>query len=242
MNRGLKITLIIFGSLAVAGGVTIAILRRKRKKEEQEEKIRKELQNAQELEKINENISVQDKPVATSTNVVPVRNLDKVINNAFAEIKGVNLIPAQKSSDPVLGHPYAEGYANIRSSAEVNNAQGWWIDGNIDNLLGKVSTGQNIGTIVSEKYDEMTPKMRWFNVNLAKPIGGSKTGWVRGDNVTFKSFPKKKSSFDGAFVQKFNTSYPLGSDVFPHPNWMLGYSQYSNDVMSDFEGNLNLDL
>ena len=33
----------------------------------------------------------------------------------------------------------------------------------------------------------------------------------------------------------------LGSDVFPHPNWMIGYSQYSDDVMSNFEG-LNLDL
>ena len=242
MNKGLKITLIIVGSLAVASGVTIAILRTSRKKKEEKEKVLQDLQNAQELEKINENLSVQDKPVATSTNVVPVRNLDKVLNNAFAEIKGVNLLPAQKSNDPILGHPFAEGFANIRETPEVNNAQGWWIDANIDNLLGKVSAGQNIGKIISEQYDNMTPKMRWFNVTLSKPIGGSKTGWVRGDNVTFKSFPKKKSSFDGAFVQKFNTSYPLGSDVFPHQNWMLGYSQYSNDVTSDFEGNLNLDL
>lgn len=242
MNKGLKITLIIVGSLAVASGVTIAILRIIRKKKEAKDKVIKELENAQQLEQINENISVQEKPVVTSTNVVPVRNLDKVLNNSFAEIKGVNLLPAQKSSDPVLGHPYAEGFANIRETPEVNNAQGWWIDANIDNLLGKVSAGQNIGKIISEQYDNMTPKMRWFNVTLSKPIGGSKTGWVRGDNVTFKSFPKKKSSFDGAFVQKFNTSYPLGSDVFPHPNWMLGYSQYSNNVTSDFEGNLNLDL
>lgn len=242
MNKGLKITLIILGSLAVASGVTIAILRTSRKKKEEKDKVLQDLQNAQELEKINENLSVQDKPVETSSNVVPVRNLDKVLNNAFAEIKGVNLLPAQKSNDPILGHPYAEGFANIRETPEVNNAQGWWIDANIDNLLGKVSAGQNIGKIISEQYDNMTPKMRWFNVTLSKPIGGSKTGWVRGDNVTFKSFPKKKSSFDGAFVQKFNTSYPLGSEVFPHPNWMLGYSQYSNNVTSDFEGNLNLDL
>lgn len=33
----------------------------------------------------------------------------------------------------------------------------------------------------------------------------------------------------------------LGSEVFPHPNWMIGYSQYSDDVMSNFQG-LNLDL
>lgn len=242
MNKGLKITLIIVGSLAVASGVTIAILRIIRKKKEAKDKVIKELENAQQLEQINENISVQEKPVVTSTNVVPVRNLDKVLNNSFAEIKGVNLLPAQKSSDPVLGHPYAEGFANIRETPEVNNAQGWYIDLNVNNLLGKVSTGQNIGKIISEQYDNMTPKMRWFKVTLSKPIGKSKTGWVRGDNVTFKSFPKKKSSFDGAFVQKFNTSYPLGSEVFPHPNWMLGYSQYSNNVMSDFEGNLNLDL
>lgn len=241
MNKGLKITIIVVGSLALAGGVTFGILRTIRKKKEAKDKVIKELENAQQLEEINENTNAQQ-ITQPSANVVPVRNLDKVINNAFAEIKGVNLLPAVKSNDSVLGHPYAEGFANIRETPEVNNAQGWYIDLNVDNLLGKVSTGQNIGKIISEQYDNMTPKMRWFKVTLSKPIGKSKTGWVRGDNVTFKSFPKKKSSFDGAFVQKFNTSYPLGSEVFPHPNWMLGYSQYSNNVMSDFEGNLNLDL
>ena len=47
MNKGLKITLIIVGSLAVASGVTIAILRTSRKKKEEKEKVLQDLQNAQ---------------------------------------------------------------------------------------------------------------------------------------------------------------------------------------------------
>jgi len=53
---------------------------------------------------------------------------------------------------------------------------------------------------------------------------------------------KKKSSFDGAFVEKYDNSYQLGADVFPHSNWMMGYGAYGNDVTSDFEGNLDLDI
>ena len=37
MNRGLKITLIVVGSLALAGGITFAIVRSVRKKKEQKE-------------------------------------------------------------------------------------------------------------------------------------------------------------------------------------------------------------
>jgi cell division protein FtsB len=44
MNRGLKITLIVVGSLAVAGGITYAIVRSIRKKKEEKEAQEKELQ------------------------------------------------------------------------------------------------------------------------------------------------------------------------------------------------------
>jgi hypothetical protein len=89
----------------------------------------------------------------------------------------------------------------------------------------------------------MTPKMRWFKVKLTKKIDGKQYGWVRGDNVTFVPFTKKKSSFEGNFVQKYDNSYQLGADVFPHPNWMVQYRAYAGDeVTSDFGGNFDLEI
>ena len=240
MNRGVKITLIVVGSLAVAGGITYGIIKNKRKKNEEKEKLKKELENSQALEEIQQELeSTQD---TKDDKIIPLRNIDKGINNSFKEIKGVKLFPAKKSNDPAQGHIYADGYANIRETPEVNNAQGFFTDFNVTNLLGKVSAGSSIGTIVSEQYDEMTPKMRWFKVKLTKKIDGEQYGWVRSDNVTFVPFTKKKSSFEGDFVQKYNNTYQLGADVFPHSNWMAGYPTYGNDMVSDFEGNLDLDL
>ena len=241
MNKALKITLIVAGSLAVAGGVTFAIVRSVRKKKEEKEAKEKDVKDTQQLEEINTGLDAQQ---STKDNkVIPVRNLDKVLNNTFNEIRGVKIYPAKKSNDPAQGHPYAEGFANIRETPEVNDAQGWYIDANIDNLLGKVSAGSSIGTIYSEQYDNMTPKMRWFKVKLTKKIDGEQYGWVRGDNVTFVPFTKKKSSFEGDFVQKYNNTYQLGADVFPHPNWMIQYRAYAGDeVTSDFGGNFDLDI
>jgi hypothetical protein len=239
MNRGLKITLIIAGSLAVAGGVTFAIVRSVRKKKEEEEAQKKELEEVKQLEEINTNLESQQS-TQQSNKVIPLRNLDKVLNNTFNEIRGVKIYPARKSNDPAQGHPYAEGFANIRETPEVNNESAWYDP--FDNLLGKVSAGSSIGTIYSEQYDNMTPKMRWFKVKLTKKLDGEQYGWVRGDNVTFVPFTKKKSSFEGDFVQKYNNTYQLGADVFPHSNWMAGYPTYGNDVVSDFEGNLDLDI
>jgi len=239
MNRGLKITLIVVGSLALAGGITFAIVRSVRKKKEQKEEQEKELQETQQLEEINTGLESQQS-TQQSSKVIPLRNLDKVLNNSFKEIKGVKLYPARKSNDPAQGHPYAEGFANIRETPEVNNESAWYDP--FDNLLGKVSAGSSIGTIISEQYDNMTPKMRWFKVKLTKKIDGEQYGWVRGDNVTFVPFTKKKSSFEGDFVKKYNNTYQLGADVFPHSNWMMGYPAYGNDVTSDFEGNMDLDI
>ena len=242
MNKGLKITLIIVGSLAVAGGITYGIIRNKRKKKEQKEELEKELKNAQGLEEIQKELESTQDTKKDDNKIIPLRNLDKVVNNSFKEIKGVKLYPAKKSDDPVQGHPYAEGFANIRETPEVNNSQGM-IDLWQDNLLGKVSAGKSIGTIISEQYDDMTPKMRWFKVKLTKKIDGEQYGWVRGDNVTFQPIDKKskKSKFEGDFVQKYDNSYQLGADVFPHTNWMIGYRSYAGDeVTSDIGGNFDL--
>jgi hypothetical protein len=239
MNRGLKITLIIAGSIAVAGGLTYAIVRSIRKRKEQEKEVEKELKETQQLEQINQGLESQQS--TKDDKIIPIRNLDKALNNSFSEIKGVKIYPAKKSNDPAQGHPYAEGFANIRTSPEVNTKKAWYDP--IDNLLGKISAGNSIGTIISEQYDNMTPKMRWFKVKLTKKIDDEQYGWVRADNVTFVPFTKKKkSSFEGDFVEKYNNTYQLGASVFPHSNWMIGYPMYGNDVTSDFEGNLNLDL
>ena len=240
MNRGLKITLIITGSLLVAGGITFAIVKSVRKRKAEKKEVEEELKETQQLEEINQNLESQQTVV--DDKISPVRNLDKVLNNSFSQIKGVKLLPAKKSTNPAEGHPYAEGFANIRTSPEVNNESAWYDP--FDNLLGKVSAGSSIGTIISEQYDNLTPKMRWFKVKLTKKIDGTQYGWVRGDNVTFVPFPKKKpkSSFSGDFVEKYDNSYQLGADVFPHSNWMVGYPVYGNDVSSDFEGNLDLDI
>lgn len=244
MNKGLKITLIVVGSLAVAGGITYGIIKNKRKKNEEKEKLKKELENSQALEQIQEGLESTQDTKKDDDKIIPLRNLDKVINNSFKEIKGVKLFPAKKSNDPVQGHNFAEGFANIRETPAVDNSNeylGLWGD----NLLGKVSAGSSIGTIISEQYDDMTPKMRWFKVKLSKEIDGEKYGWVRGDNVTFQPIKKKssKSKFEGDFVQKYDNSYQLGSDVFPHPNWMIQYRAYAGDeVTSDFGGDFDLDI
>lgn len=61
-------------------------------------------------------------------------------------------------------------------------------------------------------------------------------GWVRADNVTFKKFPKK-SSFSGfsgedKFITKYDNSYQLGADVFPHSGWNL-YSNFDSDNLKN---------
>ena len=153
MERKLKITLIIVSSLAVAGGITLAIRQLIINKNKRKLALLKELADIQKLEELNAGLSGQATTTTTTSNttISPIRNLDKVLNNPFSDIKGVLIYPAKKSNDPAQGHPYAEGFANIRETPEVNNEQGWIYDLNIDNLLGKVSAGSSIGTILSEQ-------------------------------------------------------------------------------------------
>ena len=192
--------------------------------------------------------------------------------------------PAQKSTDPEKGHNYASGYAWLRTSPEVNNAQGYLIDFNVHNKIMKVTGG--IGTVVAESWDNQNPAQRWFKVKYS----GSKTGWVRSDNVTFTGYDKgystechtyfhclnkpdanisatlkttlnnkkqnnwsnyKKvckgvgvklgqSSFDGNnIIEKYDSSYQLGAQVFPHSNWQennyieVGKTRFENDLLDD---------
>ena len=245
MDRRIKIGLTIFGSLAVAGGIGYLIYRQVKKAKKQESEIeakeQKEKENIQTIEQGQQQIQSQK----AGDKVVAVRNIDKGINNAFGDIKDVKLYPARKSNDPSQGHPFALGYVNVREDAEVNNAQGirdLWKD----NMLGKVEGGgQLIGTIVAEKYDDLTPKMRWFRVKLDSKLKskfGKQYGWVRSDAVTFRSFTKKsssnkKSSFDGNMIERYNTSYQLGAEVFPHSGWNLYSNNVNADLFQNFDAN-----
>jgi len=245
MDRRIKIGLIILGSVAVAGGISYLVYRQVKKAKKQqadiEAKEKKEKENIQTIEQGQQQIQSQK----AGDKVVAVRNIDKGINNAFGDIKDVKLYPARKSNDPSQGHPFALGYVNVREDAEVNNAQGirdLWKD----NMLGKVEGGgQLIGTIVGEKYDDLTPKMRWFRVKLDSKLKskfGKQYGWVRSDAVTFRSFTKKsssskKSSFDGNMIERYNTSYQLGAEVFPHSGWNLYSNVVDADLFQNFDAN-----
>jgi len=245
MDRRIKIGLIILGSVAVAGGISYLIYRQVKKAKKQqadiEAKEKKEKQNIQTIEQGQQQIQSQK----AGDKVVAVRNIDKGINNAFGDIRDVKLYPARKSSDPSQGHPFALGYVNVREDASVNNAQGirdLWKD----NMLGKVEGGGKlIGTIIAEKYDDLTPKMRWFKVKLDSSLKskfGKQYGWVRSDAVTFRSFTKKsssskKSSFDGNMIERYNTSYQLGAEVFPHSGWNLYSNVVDADLFQNFDAN-----
>jgi len=111
-----------------------------------------------------------------------------------------------------------------------------------------IGVGNQVIKINSISLDVTPYDKDAYNVTLhveSKPIDGEQYGWVRGDNVTFQPIKKKssKSKFEGDFVQKYNNTYQLGADVFPHPNWMVQYRAYAGDeVTSDFGGDFDLDI
>lgn len=245
MDNRIKTGLIIFGSVAVASGlgylIYVQIKKSKKQKKELEDKEKKEKENIDRIEQNEQQIVGQKE----GNKVIPIRNIDKGINNAFNDINGVVLYPARKSNQPSEGHPFALGYSNLRSSPEVNNAKGlsdFWQD----NLIGKVEGGGVVlGNIIGESYDDLTPKMRWFKIKLDSKLKNKYKkdyAWVRSDSVTFREFTKKKnvkkkSSFDGNMVERYNTSYQLGAEVFPHSGWNLYSNNANADLFQNFDAN-----
>lgn len=211
------------GAVVLTTGIVVTVkIVNKRKRLAEEKKLQEEKE--QQLSQIiQQSESGQNQSASQSDRVVAQRDaFTKSITNAFSDIRGKKLYPAKKTSDPSQGHPLALGYANLREAPEVNTESAWYDP--FDNLIKKYTTGEEIGTIIGEQYDDMNPKNRWFKVKMTKPCCGIFTdytvGWVRSDNVVFRPFTKGKSSFDGSEVIKYNTSYQLGADVFPHSNWM----------------------
>lgn len=211
------------GAVVLTAGIVASIkIINKRKRIEEEKKLQEE-KDKQLSQIVEQSESGQTQTATTSDRVVAKRDaFTKSITNAFTDIKGKKLYPAKKTNDPAQGHALALGYANLRTTPEVNTESAWYDP--FDNLIKKYSVGEEIGTVISEQYDDMNPKNRWFKVKMSKPCCGIfsdyTVGWVRSDNVVFRPYTKGKSSFDGNMIQKYNTSYPLGADVFPHSNWM----------------------
>jgi hypothetical protein len=201
----------------------IGVRKSARKKKQEKAKQQEEKANALQLEESAKQSEGQQATVQKDNTVTPSRDINRALNNNYNDIVGRVLYPAQKSSNPAEGHLGGVGYANVRTSAEVNT--GYW-----NNFIVKIGSGSPIGKVIEETNDSMSPPIRWFKVQLSNPCCGYfsdyKEGWVRGDTVTFKPY-KKTASFEGkdTFVEKYDTSYPLGSDVFPHPNWMLPNSE-----------------
>lgn len=209
----------ILGGILILGGASFIVYRQVKKSRDLKALQEEEKLKAEEVSKLEENTQGTDSSnTQIGDTIYPLRNVDRAINNKFSDIRNVVLYPAKKSNNKVEGHQFALGYSNVREKPEVNNESAWYDP--FDNLLGKVVAGQTIGKIVSERYDNLEPAMRWFLVKLNKPLDGWTYGWVRADTVTFKPFKKKKSGFSGFvgddIVVKYDNSYQLGGTVFPH--------------------------
>lgn len=200
MDKGVKIALAITGIIGAGFGVYFISQAIKKSKEgKDEEEIAEE-----QKEELNDLINNIDNQQATSDDlkglkgcqaklIKPIRNLKLEINNAFDEIKGKSVFPAQKSDDPIKGHRLGAGYSNLRSSPEVNTqSTGFW-EPEFDptkwdfknNEVGVVKYPNRIGIIIAEEYDNLNPSQRWFKVKLTKKIGSKTEAWVRADTVTF---------------------------------------------------------
>lgn len=117
--------------------------------------------------------------------IKPTYDVEKQLSNPMRQLKGRTLYPKSLSEN-------GAGYANIRSSAEVNNNTSWWTDG-ISNLITTINSGVPIGKVITEVsglYNGFS--YRWFKVKLNKPTGGwfsnYTEGFVRADTVTFKPY------------------------------------------------------
>lgn len=189
MERKYKIALIITGSvlLATAIGITIYQLTKKEDSNETE--------SGQTLPAEPSNSS----SAATSTRttlggassswevdgIEPIYNTENELSNPLPELKGQNLYAKPTSEG-------GWGYANVRTSAEVNNDTGFWTDG-VTNLITTIQSGTPIGKVVSEATGVYNGyAYRWLKVTLATPTGGwffpYTQGFVRADTVTFKPY------------------------------------------------------
>lgn len=172
MTRQTKIILIVTGGIVSVGIISLGIYLLTGKKKSRDV--------------LPKNDTYSPQPETPKDHLIqPKYNSEQEISNPFSQIKGQTLFPKPTS----LG---GLGYANIRSSAEVNTRQGWWDIS--DNRITTVSENNPIGKVLEERIVPFNGyPYRWFKIALEKPYGFWKTyteGFVRADTVTFTSYLK----------------------------------------------------
>ena len=192
MTRKTKIAIIILASLLLAGGIGIGIYYLINKDDSSEgESTDGDLNEFIEPLRTGGTNPTGGTTIQTPTNpnqVVPRYDSEGQISNAWGEVKNRMLYPKREWAG-------GYGYANIRTSPEVNNEQGFWTDGYSDNLITTISSGTPIGTAeeVETKTHNNFP-YRWYKVKLYKSVDGwfsdYTEGYVRSDTVTFKPYDR----------------------------------------------------
>lgn len=118
--------------------------------------------------------------------ITPHYNSEGELDNEISQLKGRTLFPKRKEAG-------GWGYANVRSSAAVNNETAWYDP--FDNLLTTINAGTPIGTVADDTTGAYNGYgYRWFRVKLYEPapfFGGlAYYGYVRADTVTIKPYAK----------------------------------------------------
>ncbi len=197
MERKHKIILIVLGALLLAGGIGVLIygLTKDSDSDDLETDENPYLSDGNSTTAITSNSSDDSSnsegesklggaSSSWGSEITPKFNTENELSNPLAEIRGVVLYPKGIANA-------GWGYTNIRTSAEVNNDQGWWDPS--DNLITTINAGSPIGSVLGVETGVYNGyPYQWFKVKLAKAVSGwfsdYTEGYVRGDTVTFKPF------------------------------------------------------
>ena len=190
MERRTKIIILVVGGVLIIGTISLGLhFHFKNKREEEEAK-----NDSKKFEEPKAGESKEDTkttPETTPETTVindgktrPTFNVENELSNPIGKLKGHYLYPKRKAQG-------GWGYSNVRTSALVNNDQGWWDPS--DNLITTINSGTSIGKVLSEASGVYNGySYRWFKVKLTKPTGGVfspyTVGYVRGDTVTFATY------------------------------------------------------
>lgn len=191
MKQETKIILLISGAVILVGAIGLGIYLHYAGKKEKEDKDKKGDGGNDPGNKDGNNTANDPtytpppnyNPPAVPGTVSPQYNSENELINDLSELKDRVLYPKRKEAGGM-------GYANIRSSAEVNTDRGWWDLS--DNLLTTINSGTPIGKVTGETSGLFNGySYRWFKVKLLQPVGfwgSTYDGFVRADTVTIKPY------------------------------------------------------
>jgi len=187
MDKKLRITLIVLGSILLAGSIGIVIHQLTKKDDSTDNDTNDRLDRDNQSQSASTqlgNSSTSSNP-QTGALIKPQFDVEGQLSNPFNEIEGKTLYPKTANQG-------GYGYANVRSSAEVNNNTSWWTDG-VDNLITTISSPTSIGRVLSVQSVTFNGfAYKWYKVKLDNPTGGWFTpyteGFVRADTVTFQPY------------------------------------------------------